>query len=329
MAYRLALATLAATCVLILLGGLVTNTGAALAVPDWPSTFGYNMILFPWSRMVGGILYEHSHRLMGALVGLATLALAGALWREGGRLRRLGLVALAAVVVQGVLGGLRVVLLQDTLAIVHGCLAQAFFALLAVIVLLTAPRGRVAAAPVEPALKGLTVLAAVLVYVQIVFGALLTHAGRIDLHLAGAVLVFVLVPIVAAQLRRGGDAVAAPVSRVLIVLLGVQLLLGVGSFLARFSSLWIPGEQVTVTALPVAHRLVGSLILAATVVLAVRVTGVAGAVSPAPTEGGLTQTRPGSFVAGALSPAPTEGGLTQTRPGSAAPGQPGAVATRS
>ncbi|MGH7347379.1 MAG: COX15/CtaA family protein, partial [Candidatus Rokuibacteriota bacterium] len=295
--------------------------------------------------------YKHSHRLMGALVGLATLALAGALWREGGRLRRLGLVALAAVVVQGVLGGLRVVLLQDTLAIVHGCLAQAFFALLAVIVLLTAPRGRVAAAPVEPALKGLTVLAAVLVYVQIVFGALLTHAGRIDLHLAGAVLVFVLVPIVAAQLRRGGDAVAAPVSRVLIVLLGVQLLLGVGSFLARFSSLWIPGEQVTVTALPVAHRLVGSLILAATVVLAVRVTGVAGAVSPAPTEGGLTQTRPGSFVAGAvspapteggltqtrpgsfvagaLSPAPTEGGLTQTRPGSAAPGQPGAVATRS
>ncbi|MGH7306227.1 MAG: COX15/CtaA family protein [Candidatus Rokuibacteriota bacterium] len=329
MAYRLALATLAATCVLILLGGLVTNTGAALAVPDWPSTFGYNMILFPWSRMVGGILYEHSHRLMGALVGLATLALAGALWREGGRLRRLGLVALAAVVVQGVLGGLRVVLLQDTLAIVHGCLAQAFFALLAVIVLLTAPRGRVAAAPVEPALKGLTVLAAVLVYVQIVFGALLTHAGRIDLHLAGAVLVFVLVPIVAAQLRRGGDAVAAPVSRVLIVLLGVQLLLGVGSFLARFSSLWIPGEQVTVTALPVAHRLVGSLILAATVVLAVRVTGVAGAVSPAPTGGGLTQTRPGSFVAGALSPAPTEGGLTQTRPGSVAPGQPGAVATRS
>ena len=213
MAYRLALATLGATGVLILLGGLVTNTGAALAVPDWPSTFGYNMVLFPWSRMVGGILYEHSHRLMGALVGLLTLALAGALWREGGRLRRLGLVAVAAVVAQGVLGGLRVVLLQDTLAIFHGCLAQAFFALLAVIVLLTAQRGRVVASPVEPALRGLAVLAAVLVYVQIVFGALLTHAGRIDLHLAGAVLVFVLVPIVAAQLRRTGDAVAAPVSR--------------------------------------------------------------------------------------------------------------------
>jgi heme a synthase len=272
LAYRLALATLGATCVLILLGGLVTNTGAALAVPDWPSTFGYNMVLFPWSRMVGGILYEHSHRLMGALVGVLTLALAGTLWREGGRLRRLGLVAVAVVVGQGVLGGLRVVLLEDTLAIFHGCLAQAFFALLAVIALLTAPRGRVPAAPVEPALRGMVVLAAALVYVQIVFGALLTHAGRIELHLAGAVIVFVLVPIVAAQLRRTGDAVAAPVSRLVSVLLGVQLLLGAGSFLARFSPIWIPGEQLTVTALPVAHRLVASLILAAAVVLAVRVT---------------------------------------------------------
>ena len=272
MAHPLALATLGATCVLILLGGLVTNTGAALAVPDWPSTFGYNMVLFPWSRMVGGVLYEHSHRLMGALVGLLTLVLAGVLWREGGRLRRLGLLAVAAVVSQGVLGGLRVVLLEDTLAIFHGCLAQAFFALLAVITLLTAPRGPVTASPVEPALKGMAVLAAVLVYVQIAFGAFLTHAGRIDLHLAGAALVFVLVPIVAARLRRTGDAVAAPVSRFVTILLGIQLLLGIGSFLARFSSIWVPGEQLTVTALPVAHRLVGSLILAATVVLAVRVS---------------------------------------------------------
>jgi heme a synthase len=272
LAHPLALATLGATCVLILLGGLVTNTGAALAVPDWPSTFGYNMVLFPWSRMVGGVLYEHSHRLMGALVGLLTLVLAGVLWREGGRLRRLGLLAVAAVVSQGVLGGLRVVLLEDTLAIFHGCLAQAFFALLAVITLLTAPRGPVTASPVEPALKGMAVLAAVLVYVQIAFGAFLTHAGRIDLHLAGAALVFVLVPIVAARLRRTGDAVAAPVSRFVTILLGIQLLLGIGSFLARFSSIWVPGEQLTVTALPVAHRLVGSLILAATVVLAVRVS---------------------------------------------------------
>ena len=270
MAHRLALATLVATCVLILFGGLVTNTGAALAVPDWPRTFGHSMFLFPWSRMVGGIFYEHSHRLIGALVGLLTLGLAAALWPRGGRLRRLGLLAVIVVLAQGLLGGLRVVLLHDTLAIFHGSLAQAFFALLAAIALLTTPRGAVAGPPVERELQGLTLLAAGLVYAQIVFGALLTHAGRIDLHLAGAVAVFVVVPIVTARLRRTGDAVAVLVSRLLIVLLGIQLLLGIGSFLARFSPLWIPGEQLTVLVLPVAHRLVGSLILAATVALAVR-----------------------------------------------------------
>ena len=270
--HRLGLATLAATGVLILLGGLVTNTGAALAVPDWPSTFGHNMFLFPWSQMIGGVFYEHSHRLVGALVGLLTLVLAAALWREGGRLRRLGLVAVAVVLVQGVLGGLRVVLQQDALAIFHGSLAQAFFALLAAVALLTAPRGRVDAAQIEPPLKVLTVVAAALVYVQIVFGALLTHAGLLDLHLAGAVLVFALVPLVAEQLRRTGDVVAAPLARLMLVLLGVQLTLGAGSFLARFSSLWMPGGQTTVVLLPVAHRLVGSLILGAAVALAVRVS---------------------------------------------------------
>jgi heme a synthase len=273
-AHRLALVALVATCVLILLGGLVTNTGAALAVPDWPTTFGYNMFLFPWSQMVGGVLYEHSHRLAGALVGLLTLALAVALWREGGRLRRLGLLAVAVVVAQGVLGGLRVVLLQDGLAIVHGSLAQAFFALLAALVLLTARRARVAGPAVEPALKALTVLVAALVYAQIVFGALLTHAGRLDLHLAGAALAFVLVPIVTARLRRTGDPVAAPIARLLLILLVIQLALGAGSYLARFSSLWIPGGQITVVLLPVAHRLVGSLILGAIVILAVRISSV-------------------------------------------------------
>src|SRR3990167_830049 len=98
---RLALLTLAATFLLILFGGLVTNTGAGLAVPDWPTTFGYNMFLYPWSSMVGGIFYEHSHRLIGSVVGLLTLALAVALWRAGGRRRGLGLVMVAGGLGQG------------------------------------------------------------------------------------------------------------------------------------------------------------------------------------------------------------------------------------
>ncbi|OGL18499.1 MAG: hypothetical protein A3F92_02170 [Candidatus Rokubacteria bacterium RIFCSPLOWO2_12_FULL_71_22] len=279
MTYRLALLTATATLVLIVVGGLVTNTGAALAVPDWPNTFGYNMFLFPWSRMVGGVLYEHSHRLVAAVVGSLTLALAAALWRRGGPLRALGFAAALAVVAQGVLGGLRVVLVKDTLAIVHGGLAQAFFGLLVAIVLL-ASRAPAPAPATDPSLRALSVLAAALVYVQIVFGALLTHAGRLDLHLAGAALVFVLVPIVAARTRRAGDPVAGPVARALLAFLGVQLALGVGSYLARFSSIWIPGEQLTMLLLPVAHRVVGSLVLGASVILALRATA-AGAREPA------------------------------------------------
>ena len=103
------------------------------------------------------------------------------------------------------------------------------------------------------------------------FGALLTHAGRIDLHLVGALAVFALVPVVTARLRRTGDAVAAPAARALLILLAVQLLLGVGAYLVRFSAIWIPGGQLTMLALPVAHRLTGGLILAAGVILAVRV----------------------------------------------------------
>jgi cytochrome c oxidase assembly protein subunit 15 len=263
--------TAAATCVLIVFGGLVTNTGAALAVPDWPTTFGHNMFLFPWSEMVGGVFYEHSHRLLGALVGLLTLGLAAALWRRGGRLRALGLLAVAAVVVQGVIGGLRVVLLTDGLAMVHGPLAQAFFALVVAIALLTSARMVHPAPATDAATRGLTLASALLVYLQIVFGALLTHAGRIDLHLAGAAAVFVLVPMVTARLRRTGDPVAVPASRLLLLLLGVQLALGIGSYLARFSAIWIPGGQLTMLVLPVAHRLAGGLILAAAVVLAVRV----------------------------------------------------------
>ena len=270
MAHRLALTTVVATFVLILLGGLVTNTGAALAVPDWPTTFGYNMFLYPWSQMVGGIFYEHSHRLLGSIVGVLTLALAVALWREGGRLRVLGLVMVGAVIIQGVLGGLRVVLLRETLAIVHGCLAQAFFALAVAAALLTSRSHRLPVQGFDPTLRTLTLAAAAVVYVQIVLGALITHAGWIVLHLLGAAAVFVFVPMVTARLRRTRDALAAPAAGLLILLLGVQLLLGAGSFVSRFTSIWIPGGQTTMLLLPVTHRLVASLILGAVVIVVVR-----------------------------------------------------------
>ncbi len=272
LAHRLALGTAAVTAVLIVFGGLVTNTGAALAVPDWPNTFGHNLFLYPWSGMVGGVFYEHSHRLLGATVGLLTLALAAALWARGGRLRYLGLVAVVTVVAQGVLGGLRVVLVRDELALVHGPLAQAFFALIVTLAYLTSPAAG-APPPADRRLGRLAVAAVAVTGAQIVLGALLTHGGWLWPHVAGAVAVFAVVPIVTARARRTGDPVAVPLARALLALLGVQLALGLGAYLARFSPIWIPGEQTTMLALPVAHRLVGGLLLAATVVLAVRVHG--------------------------------------------------------
>jgi cytochrome c oxidase assembly protein subunit 15 len=274
LAHRLALATAAATAVLIVFGGLVTNTGAALAVPDWPTTFGHNMFLYPWSGMVGGVFYEHGHRLLGALVGLLTLALAAALWARGGRLRTLGMIAVVTVIAQGIIGGLRVVLLTDALAMVHGPLAQAFFALIAAVAFLTsraADRARVAA---DAGLRRLALAAVAALYGQIVLGALLTHAGWLWLHVGGAVVVFAVTPLVTARARRGGDAVAAAFARALLALLVVQALLGTGAYLARFSGWWIPGGQLTMLALPVAHRLVGGLLFAIAVVLAVRLWGV-------------------------------------------------------
>src|SRR5574337_1126279 len=132
--HRFAMLTAASTLMLIFVGGLVTNTGAGLAVPDWPTTFGYNMFLYPWSQMVGGIFYEHSHRLIGSTVGLLTLALALVLWLKEpwGTARWLGAAAVGAVVIQGILGGLRVILVSagSEFALVHGLLAQAFFALI-------------------------------------------------------------------------------------------------------------------------------------------------------------------------------------------------------
>lgn len=270
-AHRLAVLTAAATGVLIVFGGLVTNTGAALAVPDWPTTFGHNMFLYPPSGMVGGVFYEHSHRLLGALVGLLTIVLAVSLWRAGGRLRSLGLAAVVAVLVQGVIGGLRVVLTADALAMVHGPFAQAFFAFVVALALLTSPRMGMPAPLHDGATRTLSVITVVLVYLQIVFGALLTHAGYLALHLAGATAVFVVAPMATARLRRSGDVVAAPAARLALALLGVQLVLGAGSYLARFSAIWIPGGQVTMLLLPVAHRLAGGLLLASTVVMAVRV----------------------------------------------------------
>jgi cytochrome c oxidase assembly protein subunit 15 len=168
-----------ATLGLICIGGLVTSHGAGLAVPDWPNTYGYNMFFFPVSKWVGGILYEHTHRLAASGVGLLTTVLAVWLWRRESRrwVRWLGVAAFFGVVVQGVLGGLRVTLLKDELGIVHATLAQLFLVLVAGIGLVTTRtwlRGVGTPSPSRGLVNGLC-LACGLVLAQLVLGAAMRH----------------------------------------------------------------------------------------------------------------------------------------------------------
>ena len=136
---RFAWLTCVATLLLICSGGMVTSKNVGLAVPDWPTTFGYNMFLFPISKWVGGILFEHTHRLMGSLVGFLTIILAVWLWLGEDRrwVRSLGVIAVVGVILQGILGGLRVTMMKDQIGIFHACVAQAFLGLLVFIALVT------------------------------------------------------------------------------------------------------------------------------------------------------------------------------------------------
>src|ERR1700741_4950748 len=129
----------ASVSLLICSGGLVTSHEAGMAVPDWPNTFGYNMFLFPISRWVGGVFFEHTHRLIAITVGLLTVILCIALFVIESRrwVKTLGLIAVGAVIVQAILGGLRVTENDAVLGLFHGCLAQSFFALMATIALVT------------------------------------------------------------------------------------------------------------------------------------------------------------------------------------------------
>ena len=176
--------TAGATLLLICSGGMVTSKGVGLAVPDWPTTFGYNMFFFPISKWVGGIFFEHTHRLIASTVGFLTIILA--VWLEFfSRAERwvkwLGWASLGAVILQGILGGLRVTLLKDQIGIFHACLAQAFFALLVLIALALSPawqRLRPFVRQNAPSLARVAVVISAIIYGQLALGATMRHQHR-------------------------------------------------------------------------------------------------------------------------------------------------------
>lgn len=276
--HRFAVLTAGATFILVIAGGLVTSTGSGLAVPDWPTTFGYNMFLYPWSKMVGGILVEHGHRLIGAGIGVLTLTLTLWLWiaEPRGWLRWLGVGALALVIVQGVLGGLRVIWLDRTLAIVHAALAQAFFALIVSVVFFTSREGVEAPRKMQLAeagrLRSLALLTTGVIYLQLIIGAVLRHTAMgVALHLVFAGVVSIQILSLAVRIvGRYADQprLVRPVV-LLSALLMLQLVVGVGAYLGTFTSAGLSLRVLVV--LTTTHVAIGALMLATGLVVTLRV----------------------------------------------------------
>jgi cytochrome c oxidase assembly protein subunit 15 len=251
--------TAAATLVLIFVGGLVTSTGSGLAVPDWPLSYG--MLMPP---MVGGIFYEHGHRMAATGVGTLTLVLAFWTWRRESRawVRRLAWLALAAVIVQGLLGGLTVLfLLPAPISVAHACLAQTFFCLLLLLAYATSREWTAIEADRAADRAGVRPAAAVataVIYAQLVLGAVMRHLGAglavpdfplvfggllppawtagVAIHLAhraGAVVVLFAVLRLALRCRRATEPRLVRLAAWLTVLVLLQLTLGAATILTQ------------------------------------------------------------------------------------------------
>lgn len=270
---------------LIVIGGIVTSTESGLAVPDWPTTFGYNMFLYPLSEMVGGILYEHSHRLMGSLVGLLTIGLLIMLLVKDSRrwIKWIGVAALIGVSVQGVLGGLRVTELNLNLAIVHACLAQAFFALLCGICWFTSrdwienqnQPGSIVDNVLAKKLRRLSLITTCLIYVQLIFGAILRHTGnRLDAHLLFAFLVAVHIFLLVRRLfsmNEDTEKIGQTLPLLLLGLLAVQLMLGLGAYVTKLTAVGATASALLTDIVTTAHVAVGALMLVSSFVITLKI----------------------------------------------------------
>lgn len=292
-----------ATFPLVWLGGLVTTHQAGMAVPDWPNTYGYNVFLYPWTTWIAGpfdLLIEHGHRLLGAAVGLLTIGFVLAVFLSKSatwRLRLLAILALLAVCAQGALGGLRVVLDQRTLAMIHGCFGPAFFAFTVALAAITS-RAWLQQSPVAVVgasrVQRLAILTTILAYLQLILGAQLRHTpldvgpgffrAALHFHLLIAAALLVHVPLVAHAVRKlGGQASRLRVPAMgLLMLLVLQICLGAGSWVVKYGwPAWL-GEHTWTAEYVVrredfisslvltTHVAVGSLILALSLLVSLR-----------------------------------------------------------
>jgi cytochrome c oxidase assembly protein subunit 15 len=278
--HRFAIFTACATLVLIVVGALVTSNDAGLSVPDWPTTFGS---FYKMPHMVGGVQYEHGHRMVAEFVGLLTIVLAVWTWRVEKRLwlRLLGFAALGTVIIQGILGGITVLFyLPPAISSAHAAVAQTFFCISVAIAVFTGrhrveEQPRVELDPRRPTLFTLTLLSIFVLYVQLILGAMFRHNGLSwwphVVHAAVVAIVLSWTAVRAISVYPHIDAVKRPAIAMLGLMVG-QLCLGFLAFITRVT--W--GKDVAQPELPmvistVVHVAVGALLLATTVVLAIQV----------------------------------------------------------
>lgn len=249
---------------LVWIGGLVTTKDAGMSVPDWPTTYGYNMFLYPVEWWLSGpfdLFIEHGHRLLASVVGLVAIGtLAVAIWTDRRRwVVGLAAVTLVAVIFQGILGGGRVVLDERTLAMIHGIFAQVFFALCTALAVVTSrwwwrmgqatPAGEKAEShSLGRAAAWMAGGLAVLAFVQLALGAQLRHlqaampptvfSHLVTTHVAVAVLVWIASGIVAYRLWGCGDLTLSRPAKGLVGLVAVQIGLGLSTWVAKYG---LPG----------------------------------------------------------------------------------------
>lgn len=300
--HRLAIWLCCATFPLIWVGGLVTSYDAGMAVPDWPNTYGYNLLLYPWRTWLFGpwdLFLEHGHRLLGVLVGLLAITLVATVYRSETRrsLRIASYVALGLVIAQGCLGGARVLLDDRQLAMLHGCIGPAFFAFCAALAT-SFPTwiqagGRRQVGGRMQSLRRFTLLTVLLVYVQLVLGAEMRHIPvtatpllfniSLILHLTNALLLTSAIVVVALSLRGGrAESFLRRPAIWLVSLVALQVVLGVSTWIVKYGwPYWFTGwrwaaeytiqaKSMLQTSVATLHMAVGSLILAFTVVLHMR-----------------------------------------------------------
>jgi heme a synthase len=294
--HKFALFVVAWATVLLTAGALVTSEDAALAVPDWPLSYG---TLNP--PMVGGIAFEHSHRLIATGLGILIIGLAYLLWRydERSSMKYLGLAALGGVIFQGLLGGLTVLkLLHYWLPVMHACTAEIVFAILVSIAVCTSRWYTQSLAQYvdrgSPSVHSIIVLNAFVILLQVLVGAGFRHQYlSLKPHVFGAPIVLAMVIYTAHVLshRFPGVPAIAKVRKLLHSLVGLQILLGLLALWARITSAGDPQPFPPVVISTVIHTVVGAFLFAAsiaTVIVCYRLVPRKGEALMTSTEGQVT-----------------------------------------